>query len=109
MPASPHIIDLHGPRHYNAIDVKAALDEVTGKRFDIAAIEPEQLLDFYGQKVPAPYAQELVEMTTACLPGGLVAKEMEKVEGIARGEIELIDVLRRIASGETTKAPSGVF
>ena len=109
LPSSPHPFDLQGPRSYSVTDVKEALEAVSGKKITVDAIKPDRLAEFYGQTVPTQYAQELAEMTVAMLPGGLVATEMEKEEGVVRGTTELIDVFRRIAAGETIKVPSGAF
>ena len=48
-------------------------------------------------------------MTKAMMPGGLLVKDMEKEEGVVRGSIELVNVLRKFASSETTHAASGAF
>lgn len=109
LPANPHVVDLHGPRNYSSLDVQSALQEVTGKNARLVSIEPDQLAAFYGQKVKEQYAKELAEMTIASLPGGVLAAEMEKTEGVVRGKIELVDSLRKIANGEHAKAASGVF
>ena len=108
LPSKPHVFDLHGPQSYSAIDVKAALEAVTNKNIKVVGIEPEQLLEYYGRKVPEQYAQELVEMTISMNAGGLVAKEMQKSDGVVRGSTELVDILRKFASGES-KAASGAF
>lgn len=89
--------------------MKSALEEITGKSPKIISIEPDQLASFYGQKVADQYAKELAEMTVAGLPGGVFAAEMDKEDGVVRGKIELVESLRKIASGETTKTASGVF
>ena len=109
MSSSPYSFNLHGPRSYSALDVRSALEEVTGKKVRINAIEPGQLPDFFGQHIPTQYAKELAEMTTACLPGGLIAKEMEKEEGLVRGSVELVDVLRKAAKSEVGRERSGAF
>jgi hypothetical protein len=109
LPSDPHIFDLHGPRSYSTLDVKAALEQVTGKSSKIISIEPDKLASFYGEKVADQYAKELAEMTRAGLPGGIFVAEMAKEDGVVRGEIELVESLRKIASGETTKMASGVF
>lgn len=109
LPSTPHIFDLHGPRSYSTLDAQAALKEVIGKSPRIISIEPDQLASFYGEKVADQYAKELAEMTKAGLPGGIFAAEMEKEAGVVRGKIELVDSLRKIASGETTKTAGGVF
>ena len=109
LPSKPHIFDLHGPSSYSAIEVKTALEAVTGQTIDVRAISPDQLLGYYSRKVPAMYAQELVEMTLAMNGGGLVAMEMEKDEGVLRGDIELVDVMHKYASGAAVKSASGAF
>ena len=109
LPSKPHIFDLHGPSSYSAIDVKTALEAVTGHTIDVRAISPDQLLGYYSRKVSAAYAQELMEMTLAMNAGGLVAVDMEKDEGVLRGAIELVDVLRKYASGAAIKSASGAF
>ena len=48
-------------------------------------------------------------MTKASLPGGLLVAEMEKEDRVVRGKNELVESLRKIASGETKKTASGVF
>jgi hypothetical protein len=109
LPSNPHSFDIHGPRSYSTLDVESALEEVTGKKPSIVSIEPDQLASFFGGKVPSQYAEELAEMTAASLPGGLLAAEMEKEDGIVRGKTELVESLRKIAAGETSKSASGVF
>ena len=93
---SPYVFDLHGPRSYSANDIRTALEEITGKKINIVAIESEQLLGLYSSKVPAPQDQELVDMTVAMLPGGILATQMEKQDDVVRGTSELADVLHRL-------------
>ena len=109
LPSNPHSFDIHGPRSYSTLDVQSALEEVTGKKPSIVSVEPEQLASFFGEKVLNQYADELAEMTAASLPGGLLAAEMDKEEGIVKGKTELVESLRRIAVGEMSKSASGVF
>jgi hypothetical protein len=109
LPTSPHVVDLHGPRNYSTLEVQAALEEVTGKKAKLVSIEPDQLVSFYEQKVPHQYAKELAEMTVASLPGGVIATDMEKTDGIIRGKLELVESLRMVACGDTVKVASGVF
>ncbi|KAK5166834.1 uncharacterized protein LTR77_007563 [Saxophila tyrrhenica] len=109
LPSSPYSVNLRGPRDYSALDVQSALQEVTGKKVKINAIKPDQLPAFFGQHVPAQYADELAEMTAACLPGGLIAKEMVQEEGVARGQIELVEVLRKAAESDLGRERSGAF
>lgn len=100
MPSNPYSFNLHGPRGYRAVDIQAVLEEVTGVKPKINLIQPDKLPEFFGQHVPEQYATELAEMTIACLPGGLIAPEMEKEDGAVRGSIELVGVLRKAAAGE---------
>ena len=107
--SSPHVVDLHGPRNYSSLDVQAALEEVTGKKAKLVSIEPGHLAAFYGQKVMERYAKELAEMTVASLPGGIIAADMDKTDGVVRGKLELVESLRMVACGDTVKMTSGVF
>lgn len=93
----PRVFTLHGPRNYSGNDVKAALEEITGKEIGLVEIEAEKLGEYYGQFVPQPYAGELAEMVRACLPGGVIASNVDEGNGEAvRGKIELKDGLRGI-------------
>ena len=109
LPSKTHSFDVHGPRLYSTLEVQSALEEVTGKKPKIVSIQPDRLVSFFGEKVPNQYAEELAEMTAASLPGGLLAAEMEKEGGLVRGKTELVESLRKIAAGETSKSASGVF
>ncbi|CAM1510984.1 Fc.00g084970.m01.CDS01 [Cosmosporella sp. VM-42] len=95
--ASPLFFDLFGPRHYNAHDVKAAVEEVTNKKAELVAVEQNQLTEFYGQQIPAAHVQDMVEMTIAALPGGIMAGDFEREVNVVKGKIELVDALRRIS------------
>lgn len=103
-------ISLHGPRNYTMLNLQSALEEVTRKRPRIDAVQPEELLEYYQHVLPPVKAREVTEMTTAINGGGLLAKEMaEPGEDVVRGNTELVDTLRRLASGELSKVASGAF
>ena len=82
---------------------------MTGKTIKLIDIEPDGLLDYYCKHVPVWSAHEIVEMTLAMLPGGLIAIDMDRAENVVRGEIGLVESLRKVMSGETTKVASGAF
>lgn len=110
MPSRPQVYALHGPRNYSMLDLQDALEQVTGKKPRIDAVEQDKLLDFFMTKLPPIKAQEVTEMTTAINGGGLLAKEMEQPSGnVVRGSMELVDTLRQLASGQSSKAASGAF
>ncbi|RYP90307.1 hypothetical protein DL770_003603 [Monosporascus sp. CRB-9-2] len=97
LPARPYVFYITGPRNYSSLDVKAAVEEVTGKKIDIVTVAKEDLVAFYSKQVPALNAAELAEMTVASLPGGLLEKDfLQDDDGNTyRGRIELVDALRR--------------
>lgn len=94
--SSPYYFDLFGPRNYSAEDVKAAVEEVTGKKVEIAGIPRDQLAAFYRQSVPEDHVAGLVEMTTAALPDGIMAGDFVGNEFTVRGGEELVSTLRRL-------------
>ncbi|KAL7627938.1 hypothetical protein AAE478_002133 [Parahypoxylon ruwenzoriense] len=93
---SPHCFKLFGPRHYSSIDLKNAVDEVTGKNTELKAVERDQLASFFAEHVPGEYVQEFVDMTTAVLPGGIMAGDFEYDENTIRGKVQLVDTLRQV-------------
>ncbi|KAI6777044.1 hypothetical protein HG530_000989 [Fusarium avenaceum] len=91
---SPHYWTLFGPRPYSSTDVKDAVEEVTGKKFELVLVEEDQLLDYCKQMVPEAHAQEFKEMVTASVPGGVIVKDLVYDENIVKGKQELVDGLR---------------
>lgn len=89
--------------------MKKALDGATGKDSKIVAVAAKDLSAHFGGMVPAPYADELVEMMTACLPEGLIAPEMESEQGIVRGKTDFVEVLHNIVSGTVERSTNGAF
>lgn len=91
---SPYYFDLHGPRHYNALDVKEAVEEITGKKFDVIPIEKDKLAEFFARQIPSAHIQDFVEMTTSALPGGIMAGDFGSDERTVHGKAELVEALR---------------
>lgn len=91
-------VTLFGPRHVSALDLKKAIEEVTGKEGKLTIIERHELRDFFTKEVPEVYAQEFADMIVAILAGGNISHDFEDGEGKVRGELELVDVLRDLAS-----------
>jgi len=111
LPARPYVLDLHGPRAYSGLDIQQALEEAVGVKARIHVIQPKDLFDHYSEKLPANMAQEVTEMTVAANGGGLLSTdELEsKDQVVVRGSIELVDILKQLASGAVSKVASGAF
>ncbi|KAH6664778.1 hypothetical protein F5X68DRAFT_160937 [Plectosphaerella plurivora] len=100
LPSSPFYYSLYGPRNYSTEDIRDAVEEVTGKKVGIIAIERENLADFYSQQYPADQVSWMVDMTTAALPGGIMADEFVGDKDTVWAEEEMVSTLRRIYEGE---------
>ncbi|KAH7353792.1 hypothetical protein B0T11DRAFT_120740 [Plectosphaerella cucumerina] len=100
LPTSPYYFDLYGPRNYSTEDIRAAVEEVTGKKVGIVAIEREDLAGFYAQRYPADQVSWMVDMTTAALPGGIMADDFVGNDSTVWAEEKLVSTLRRIYEGE---------
>jgi hypothetical protein len=85
-------------RRYSSLDVKKAIEEVTGKEGKLVVVEKDQLEAAFAKEVPEFYAKEFAEMIISLLPGGIMTENMGDLEDSARGQLELVDVLREIAS-----------
>ncbi|CAG9953529.1 unnamed protein product [Clonostachys rosea f. rosea IK726] len=96
LPSNPHFFNLYGPRNYSSLDVKSALEEITGKVVEAIIVPKDQLASFFAERAPASVIQELVDMTTAALPGGIMVGTFEDEEGDVRGPTELVETLRKI-------------
>ncbi|KAK8091730.1 hypothetical protein PG997_002091 [Apiospora hydei] len=66
-------VELRGPRSYSATDVHKAIENATGKKWELANIPREGLAKLFGKEVPEVYVSEFVELITAMLPGGVLA------------------------------------
>ncbi|KAF4981582.1 hypothetical protein FZEAL_2648 [Fusarium zealandicum] len=91
---SPHYTKLFGPRFYGALDLKKAVEEVTGKEVELKLVENDQLANFFAELLPEAYVQEFVDMTTGGLPGGIIAKNFVYDDDTIKGQVELVDTLR---------------
>ncbi|KAF5516018.1 hypothetical protein CGCS363_v001703 [Colletotrichum siamense] len=97
LPRRTHAFELYGPRHYSTEDVRDAVEEITGKKVGIVAIEVGQLAGFYAQEgIPAGLVPEMVEFTTAGLPGGIMEGKFSGDEDTVWGKVELVDALRHV-------------
>ncbi|KAF4340657.1 hypothetical protein FBEOM_5441 [Fusarium beomiforme] len=93
---SPHYFNVFGPRTYGSLDLKAAVEEIIGKKVELKLVEEDQLLDYWKQIVPELYVEEFKEMTTAGFAGGVIAKYFVYDENTVRGKVELVDSLRSL-------------
>ncbi|KAI0381453.1 hypothetical protein F5Y04DRAFT_271024 [Hypomontagnella monticulosa] len=91
-------VNLFGPRLYSPIDVKNAVEAVTGKKCQLITIEREGLADYFAQHVPQSHVQEFVDMIVALLPGGIAAGDFGYGEDTIRGTAELVDAVRCMLS-----------
>ncbi|KAF5975366.1 hypothetical protein FBULB1_7384 [Fusarium bulbicola] len=93
---SPHYFNVFGPRAYGSLDLKQAVEEITGKKYELKLVEKDQLLDYWKQIVPEYYAEEFKEMTACGLADGIIAKNFVYDENTVRGKVELVDALRSL-------------
>jgi hypothetical protein len=88
---------LLGPRLYSSLDVRHAVEEITGKKAEMRVVAKEDLPRWFEGHVPKPYAQELAELVTSLLPGGILEEDVGYSDDTVRGEVEMVDALRRVA------------
>ena len=92
-------VKLLGPRLYSSLDIKQAVEEITGKKADMKVVEKEDLPRWFENFVPKSYAQESAELVISMLPGGILAEEdVMYTDDTVRGKLEMVDALRRVAS-----------
>ena len=101
---SPRYIKVFGPRHYSSLDLHRAISEVVGREVKMEAVERDQLKEYFGKVFPPAYVQEFVDMTTAVMPGGIMAGDFgydDDTEDTTtvRGKVELVDTLREVYEG----------
>lgn len=94
-------VTLFGPRHYSSLDVKEALEQVTGNKGELITIEKDKLATYFANHVPPAYAEEFAGMVLATLPGGTMAGDFEDGENTFRGKTELVDGLRELYAKQT--------
>lgn len=95
---TPQYVKLFGPRFYSSLDVKKAIEEVTGREGTMVTIPPEGLAEYFAKELPAEYVQEFVEFMKAQLSGGIIERDYGYGEDTILGKVELVDGLRDIAS-----------
>ncbi|KAI1498825.1 hypothetical protein F5X99DRAFT_307595 [Biscogniauxia marginata] len=93
-----HSVDLAGPRHYSPLDVKNAIEQVTGKEGELVTIEKDQLAGYFALHVPKVYVQEFVDMVISWLPGGIMVGDFVNGEHTVTGKTELVDAFRDMIS-----------
>ncbi|KAJ5815345.1 hypothetical protein N7474_007122 [Penicillium riverlandense] len=93
---SPHFLKLFGPRFYSSIDLKNAVEEVTGKDVELRAIEKDHLAGHFAKQIPEEYLQDYVDLATAILPGGIIAGDLIYDNATFKGQVELVDTLRQL-------------
>ncbi|KAF9873073.1 cytochrome P450 [Colletotrichum karsti] len=77
-------VRLFGPRHYSPLDVKEALEQVTGKKGELVVIPKDGLAGYWSEQIPEAYVPEFVQFITAVLPGGVIAQDYGDGEGVVR-------------------------
>ncbi|CAI4212308.1 unnamed protein product [Parascedosporium putredinis] len=94
---SPYYFKLFGPQHYSSADLKDAVEKVVGTKTELKLIERDQLSGFFAQLgIPETHVPDFVGMTTAVLPGGIMAGDFGYDEDTVRGKVELVDGLREM-------------
>ncbi|KAE8378623.1 hypothetical protein BDV26DRAFT_261220 [Aspergillus bertholletiae] len=102
IPESPYIVEVHGPRPYTSKDVQRAFEEAVGKDVELRLVEKKDLSQFFAAFLPKNTAEAFTEMTTAFLPGGVMANayvENSSSARIWRGKTELNDAIRELCEG----------
>lgn len=79
------------------LELKAAIESVTGKPGEMTIVAPEKLNEFWGKLLPEKYVQEFVDFNIAQLEGGELMPEYEVDEKTIRLDRELVDDLREMA------------
>lgn len=89
---------LYGPRSVTPNELKAAFEEVLGKKGEMTLVPPEKLREFWAALLPEKYVDEFVDFTTAQLEGGVLLPEYPVDEGTIVMKRELIEDLRDMAA-----------
>ncbi|KAM7189320.1 NAD(P)H azoreductase [Rhypophila sp. PSN 637] len=101
----PGYIKIFGPRHYSAHDLHEAISTVLDRKdIKLNPVPPENLAEYFGQVFPPQYVQEFIDMTTAVLPGGVMARDFgyddeDDNNVVVRGETELLGGIRAVYEG----------
>ncbi|KAL1855369.1 hypothetical protein Daus18300_011087 [Diaporthe australafricana] len=91
-------VKLLGPRLYSSLDIKDAIESVTGKKGRLVTIPRGGLADYWAKLIPEAYVQEFVDFTTAQLSGGTIAQDHVYLEDTIRCKRDLVDDLREMVS-----------
>lgn len=68
-------MELHGPRKYSPLDVRAAFSKALGKEVELRPVERDQLRQFYAQVFPSSIVDYWTEMAESILPDGKLGAE----------------------------------
>jgi uncharacterized protein YbjT (DUF2867 family) len=72
---NPYIFELHGPRKYSPLDVRAAFTQALGKDVEVRPVEKDNLRQFFAQVFPPQVLDYWVEMAMSILPDGKLGTE----------------------------------
>ena len=75
LPRKPYVVELHGPRKYSPLDVRAAFSKALGKEVELRPVEKDQLRQFYSQVFPPSIVDYWTEMAESILPDGKLGAE----------------------------------
>ncbi|KAF4874118.1 hypothetical protein CGCSCA1_v006806 [Colletotrichum siamense] len=89
-------IRLFGPQHYSPLDVKDALEAVTGRKGDMILVPEAGLAQYWGKQIPEVYLPEFVKFIKAQLPGGVMAQDYEDGKDTVRCHTSLQEELREM-------------
>ncbi|KAI8272514.1 hypothetical protein K4K56_002338 [Colletotrichum sp. SAR 10_98] len=89
-------IRLFGPQHYSPLDVKEALEAVTGRKGDMILVPEAGLAQYWGKQIPEVYLPEFVKFIKAQLPGGVMAQDYEDGKDTVRCHTSLQEELREM-------------
>lgn len=90
-PVKPRIFELHGPRLYTPMDVRAAFSKVLGREVEMKPVVPSELEYFFSQIFPRQIVGDWVEMAKSFLPGGIMAADTMTYDNVdvVRGSTDL--------------------
>lgn len=89
-------VRLFGPQHYSPLDVKEALEVVTGRKGEMILVPEAGLAEYWGKQIPEVYLPEFVKFIKAQLPGGVMAQDYEDGEDSVRCHTSLEEELREM-------------
>ncbi|KAH8755321.1 hypothetical protein F5883DRAFT_469264 [Diaporthe sp. PMI_573] len=92
----PHVTELQGPQDYSSLDVKQALEEVTGKKIELRVVEPDSVASFFGALFPPHVVPLYVEMNTTLLPGSPLLNDPANDTPVHRGSDTLATAIHRM-------------